>query len=238
MKINNEGLQIIKDSEGLRLKAYRCSSNILTVGWGHTGPDVYESTVITTERADLLLRQDVAKFEEMVRTMLSNIKLNENQFSALVSLCFNCGSDPIRDGNTIRRCLDNKQYDKAADGFLLWVKGGGVTLPGLVTRRQRERELFLKPVKEHEENNKLYVFKTTENTWLKSKPVQSSELDDKCRAPLNVMSYSVGFLLGVENNHLKVDLIQVEVPEFSILPDTQYLFKDHIEVYELSKVDL
>lgn len=236
MKCNKEGLQIIKDSEGLRLDAYLCASNVLTWGWGHTGPDVAMGKSITLDEAERLLREDISKFEGIVKDCLSHVELNENQFSALVSLCFNCGSAPIQKGNTIRKCLDAGNYQGAANAFLLWVKGGGKTLPGLVTRRHKERDLFLKPVKEEELNNRLYIFKTTQDTWLKNKPVQSSELPKDKKLPLRAASYSVGYLIGEESNHLEVDLIQLEVPEFSI--GQYYIFKDHVEVYEMKELDM
>ena len=46
MKISQEGLSLIKKFEGLRLKAYKCSANVLTIGYGHTG-GVKETDKIT-----------------------------------------------------------------------------------------------------------------------------------------------------------------------------------------------
>jgi lysozyme len=101
---------------------------------------------ITEAEAEAFLRKELAKFEETVERMLSHIRLNDNQFSALVSLTFNCGPKPIERGNTIRDKLEVGDYQGAADGFLLWKKGGGRVLPGLVKRREMERKLFLSEV--------------------------------------------------------------------------------------------
>ena len=65
MKISLEGLALIKRFEGCRLEAYKCSANVLTIGYGHTG-GVKETDTITQEEADELLEKDVLKFEEYV----------------------------------------------------------------------------------------------------------------------------------------------------------------------------
>ncbi|MEE3439617.1 lysozyme, partial [Ruminococcus sp.] len=63
MKINEEGLSLIKSFEGLRLKSYKCPSGIWTVGYGHTGKDVKPGMVITEEQAEELLKKDIELFE-------------------------------------------------------------------------------------------------------------------------------------------------------------------------------
>ena len=65
MKCSQEGLALIKKFEGCRLESYRCSANVLTIGYGHTG-GVLETDVITQDVADKLLEQDIAKFEKYV----------------------------------------------------------------------------------------------------------------------------------------------------------------------------
>ena len=61
MKCSQEGLALIKKFEGCRLKAYRCSANVLTIGYGHTG-GVKEDDNISQPEADELLKEDIAKF--------------------------------------------------------------------------------------------------------------------------------------------------------------------------------
>lgn len=141
MNINKSGLDLIKNFEGLRLKAYRCPSNILTIGYGHTG-GVREGQVITKEKAEELLKADLSIFEQGVRKNVK-VPLNENQFSALVSFVFNIGLAAfIR--STLLRILNSGDYKGAAGQFDRWVRGGGKVLPGLVRRRAAEKELFLK----------------------------------------------------------------------------------------------
>ena len=69
MKCSQEGLALIKKFEGCRLKAYRCSANVLTIGYGHTG-GVKEDDTITQPEADKLLENDIAKFEDLILILL------------------------------------------------------------------------------------------------------------------------------------------------------------------------
>ena len=101
---------------------------------------------ITEPEAEAMLRKELAKFEEGVERILAHIPLNDNQFSALVSITYNCGLSAISETMTIRRKLEARDYQGAADGFLLWNQGGGRVLPGLVKRREMERKLFLSEV--------------------------------------------------------------------------------------------
>jgi lysozyme len=73
---------------------------------------------------------------------LVKVPLNQNQFDALVSFTYNCGSGALK-GSTLLRKLNNGDYDGAAAEFPRWTKGGGVVLPGLVRRRAAEMHLFL-----------------------------------------------------------------------------------------------
>ena len=145
MPINRAGLELIKSFESLRLKAYRDPVAIWTIGYGHTGPDVYEGREITKREADELLAADLSESEESVRELIT-VPLNDNEFAALVSFAFNVGGGALK-GSTLRRKLNKKDYRGAADEFSKWVygtiKGRKVLLPGLVRRRAQERNLFL-----------------------------------------------------------------------------------------------
>jgi lysozyme len=104
MKTSVEGLNLIKDYEGLRLEAYYCPSGILTIGYGHTGPDVWVSMVITESEAERLLQQDLAKFEDGVKEFIT-VPLNQNQFDALVSFTYNVGIGALQN-STLRKRLN------------------------------------------------------------------------------------------------------------------------------------
>lgn len=137
------GLELIKSFEGCRLKAYKPvpTEKHWTIGWGHYGPDVTEGMTITQEQADALLVQDCAGSVACVnnpRYCPITETLNQNQFDALVSFTFNCGS-----GGLQQLCA-NRTAAEIAEKMLLYNKGGGKVLPGLVRRRKAEQELFNK----------------------------------------------------------------------------------------------
>lgn len=137
MRTNEKGINLIKSFEGCRLFAYKPvpTEKYWTIGWGHYGPDVHKDMIITQKDADNLLLADLRKYEEAVEKL--GIKLNENQFSALVSFAYNCGV-----GN-LKKLVTNRNTSQIADAILLYDKAGGKVLNGLIRRRKEERELFL-----------------------------------------------------------------------------------------------
>ena len=139
MKISQEGLSLIKKFEGLRLKAYKCSANVLTIGYGHTG-EVKETDKITLEEADSLLEKDIAKFEEYVSDNVI-VELKQNQFDALVAWTFNLGVGNLRNSTMLKK-LNEADYDSIPFEMRRWNKAGGKTLDGLIRRRKAEGLLF------------------------------------------------------------------------------------------------
>lgn len=142
MKINSEGLELIKSFEGCRLKAYEDQGGKLTVGWGHTGPEVVKGLTIDSEKALQLLLQDVSKFEGYVTNYVKAI-INDNQFAALVSFCYNVGPSNLST-STLLKYVNAYKFKEASDQFLEWVNIAGKPDRGLKRRREAERELFLK----------------------------------------------------------------------------------------------
>jgi lysozyme len=146
VKISLEGLSLIKKFEGLRLKAYKCSANVLTIGYGHTG-GVKETDKITLEEADSLLEKDIAKFEEYVSDNVI-VKLNQSQFDALVAWTFNLGPGNLRESTMLKK-LNNQEYESVPFEMRRWNKAGGKTLDGLIRRREAESLLFESKEWEH-----------------------------------------------------------------------------------------
>ncbi len=146
LKTNQAGLDIIKEAEGLRLEAYLEGSTWL-IGYGHSRT-AKEGMTITEAEAEQLLREDLLVTEQAVARIVT-VPLNENQFSALVSLCYNIGARNF-ERSTVVAALNQGDYQGAADAFpnhaRARVEGELVQLPGLVARRAKERDLFLKPV--------------------------------------------------------------------------------------------
>lgn len=141
MRIGINGLNLIKEFEGLRLQAYQCSANVWTIGYGHTA-DVGENDVITEEEALHFLHQDLAESERAVNQYV-HVPLTQNQFDALVSFVFNLGAGNFRNSTLLKK-LNAGDDDGAAQEFGRWIHVGGKALPGLVRRREAERALFLK----------------------------------------------------------------------------------------------
>ncbi len=139
MRTSQQGLDLIKSFEGLRLSAYKCPADVWTIGYGTTA-GVKPGQTITPERADELLREDVAKVEaQVLRTI--KVPLKQGQFDALVSFTYNLGVGNLAD-STLARLLNAGDYMGAAAQFDRWNKAGGKVLKGLVTRRAAERAMF------------------------------------------------------------------------------------------------
>ena len=139
MKISQNGINLIKSFEGCVLTAYLCPSKVWTIGYGHTA-GVKQGQSITKAQAEEFLKTDIVKYERYVNN--TGLALNQNQFDALVSFTYNCGS-----GN-LNKLIKNRSLSEIADAMLLYNKSEGKTLPGLVKRRKAERDLFLTSVKE------------------------------------------------------------------------------------------
>tara|TARA_B100000902_G_scaffold156351_1_gene152693 strand:- start:390 stop:833 length:444 start_codon:yes stop_codon:yes gene_type:complete len=139
MNISQEGLALIKKFEGCRLKAYRCSANVLTIGYGHTG-GVKEDDTISQPEADELLKEDIAKFEEYVSDNVI-VELKQYQFDALVAWTFNLGPGNLRESTMLKK-LNDADYASVPFEMRRWNKAGGKTLDGLIRRRQAEGLLF------------------------------------------------------------------------------------------------
>ena len=147
MKVNAEGYALLKKFEGCVLKAYRCPANVWTIGFGNTfyedGTKVKEGDVITQQRADELAKYIVEQFATSIRAMIKQ-PLNENQFSACVSLAYNIGTGGFKKSSVLRKLNVNPTDQTIADSFRLWNKGGGGVLKGLVRRREAEIALYFK----------------------------------------------------------------------------------------------
>lgn len=149
------GVSLIEHFESCRLTAYwdpygKC----WTIGWGHTGPDVYKGLAITPPLADALLAQDLVERENQVKRFFAGVPLTRGQFDALVSFLYNVGPGErdVKSGlfvltngqpSTLARKVLARDITGAADQFLKWIHAGGVPLRGLERRRRAERQLFL-----------------------------------------------------------------------------------------------
>ena len=97
-------MKLVKEFEGLRLTAYQDSVGVWTIGYGHTGSDVYKGLTISQARADQLLQQDLGKFNACVSNNI-NRNLNGNQVGALMSWSFNVGCGALQT-STLRKRMN------------------------------------------------------------------------------------------------------------------------------------
>ena len=141
MKLSPQGLKLIAYFEGVRLKPYKCSAGLWTVGIGHLIgdgsylPDSYKR-VFTLEEVYALLAKDVARFERGVERYCPN-RLTQSCFDALVSFSFNLGLGTLQ-RSSLRQKINRQDYSGAAKVILKYNKAGGVVNRGLTLRRQTE----------------------------------------------------------------------------------------------------
>ena len=144
MKTSPRGIALIQEFEGFSPVAYRDPVGIWTIGYGFI-EGVKEGDRITKEQGAARLRRELVKYEQAVIQATGGIA-SQNEFDALVSFAFNCGSGNLA-SSTLLRKLNQGDYAGAADQFLAWNKarknGVLVELPGLTRRRRAERALFL-----------------------------------------------------------------------------------------------
>lgn len=136
-----KNVELIKESEGLRLKAYLPTPNdVYTIGYGHT-KTAEKGMVITLAGAEALLLHDLQWVETAIDTYVQ-VPLNQNQYDALTSFIYNIGGTAFRKSTLLKK-LNQKDYNGAANELLRWDKQKGKVLRGLTKRRQLEKDLFL-----------------------------------------------------------------------------------------------
>lgn len=148
MKISNNGLNLIKQFEGFSSTPYLCPAKIPTTGYGSTyyedGTKVtLKDKPITEQRATELLEFVANKtFSENINKVVK-VPLSQNQFDALVSFAYNVGNKNFN-WSTLLKKLNLSDYEGCSLEFGRWNQANGKILNGLVLRRQKEKELFLR----------------------------------------------------------------------------------------------
>lgn len=110
MKISNKGISLIKEFESLELFAYKCPAGVWTLGFGTTikpnGRPVTAFQKCTLEQADEYLSHSLRLFEKDVNYLTKGL-INQNQFDALVSFCYNLGSNSLHKSTLLKKLLIN-----------------------------------------------------------------------------------------------------------------------------------
>ena len=139
MKVSDICLKKLKEFEGLRTRAYFCPGGKLTIGYGHTGPDVRPGDVITDYWAEHLLKSDLYDIEKQVDSLGH---WNQPQFDALVSFAYNLGFWKLKTSTLLKTIRNGGNMRAIKQEFNRWVYAGGKVQPGLVKRRAWEAKRF------------------------------------------------------------------------------------------------
>lgn len=141
MKMSDDGLNKLRKREGCRLKAYKDTVGVWTIGYGHTSaagpPQVTPGLVITQEDANDLFRNDIGAYEKGVSDRIADTITESYQFDAMVSLCYNIGVGGFFK-STVARQHVVENFKAAADAFLMWNKP-----PEIMGRRKSERKQYI-----------------------------------------------------------------------------------------------
>lgn len=134
-----KAIELIKEFESLRTRAYRCPAGVWTIGWGHTA-GVGPGDSITESEAERLLRADVGALERRLRQ--TGVALSANREAALLSFAYNVGFDAMLRSTLWRKVRANADDPTIGAEFGRWKYAGGRVMAGLVRRRAKEAALY------------------------------------------------------------------------------------------------
>ncbi|KAJ2469375.1 hypothetical protein GGI02_003411 [Coemansia sp. RSA 2322] len=147
--VNQATINLIEEFEGFVARPAPDPIGLPTVGYGHLCKskgcgEVHQAFPLTRSSAEQLLRSDITTFTDCLNSAINNnVRLNANQFGALVSWAFNNGCGNARSSTLVRRLNNGENPDTVAQNELpKWRLAGGKVMPGLVRRRAAEVKLF------------------------------------------------------------------------------------------------
>lgn len=141
VRTNERGLELIGNAESCRRDPYVCPAGVITDGIGNTH-GVKPGVRKTDEQIAKDWQANILEAEKCVNAYGNGKSLSDNTFSAVTSITFNCGCANMRT-STLFKKLQQGEIKQACEQFPRWVYGGGQVLPGLVTRRNAEKQLCL-----------------------------------------------------------------------------------------------
>lgn len=136
MTYSKSGLELTESFEGCCLAAYTDVAGVWTIGYGHTGSDVYDGLTITQSEAEGLLLHDIQHSVNCVNNAVTET-ITQSEFDALVDFVFNVGCGAFL-RSTMLRLINQGDFSESADQFQLWDHAGGKVVAGLFRRRQAE----------------------------------------------------------------------------------------------------
>jgi lysozyme len=139
--------ELCKRFEGFRSKPYLCPANVATIGYGST---YYANGTKVTLNDPLMIEKDahVLLMAELEHTYLPGVLRNcpilatdVKKCNAIVDFVYNLGIGRLQT-STLKRKINAQEWEQAKEQLMLWTKGGGKVLPGLLKRRQAECSLL------------------------------------------------------------------------------------------------
>ncbi|ADO47404.1 lysozyme [[Enterobacter] lignolyticus] len=143
LRTSPDGLALLADLEGCRLRPYQCSAGVWTSGIGHTA-GVSPARDISEREAAHNLIDDVIKVEQRLNAC-TPAEIPQPVYDALVSFAFNVGASAAC-ASTLAYFVNQRQWRNACDQLPRWVFINGIKSQGLENRRQRERAYCLRGV--------------------------------------------------------------------------------------------
>ena len=141
IKTSRAGLELIGNAESCQREPYYCPAAVLTVGVGSTGADIQPGRIYSDAEIAARWVRDIQDAERCIDRW--RVPVAQPTYDALVSWTFNCGCQP---NSTLARKLRSGDIAGACNELPKWVYAGKRKLPGLVTRRGKERALCLQGV--------------------------------------------------------------------------------------------
>jgi lysozyme len=138
---------LCKQFEGFRGKPYLCPAGIPTIGYGSTyysdGKKVTlnDPPISEPEAAQLLLHELQNTYLPGVLRNCPILLTDEKKCNAIVDFAYNLGTGRLQT-STLKRKINEQDWDAAKEQLMLWNKGGGRVLPGLDKRRKAECQLL------------------------------------------------------------------------------------------------
>lgn len=136
-KASDELAAAVRQFEGLRLRAYRDTAGVLTIGYGHT-TGVKATDRITERQADEYLSFDLWVAGRYVNSL--GVAKTQGQYDALTDFVFNLGWRSLRSSTLLRKIEAGAKTEDIQKEFRRWVYAGKKKLAGLVKRREWEAQ--------------------------------------------------------------------------------------------------
>ena len=138
---------LCKQFEGFRSKPYLCPAGVPTIGFGSTYYIDGRKVTLTDETISETIAETIL-LHELHHTYLPGVLRNcpvlltdEKKCNAIVDFAYNLGTGRLQT-STLKRKINAGSWEDAKTQLLLWTKGGGRVLPGLVKRRTAECRLL------------------------------------------------------------------------------------------------